>query len=152
MGYLDFGNPCDVSCEENSCRPNLPRVYADGVPKVTFVLNESLLLGIDLLGGEIQLGDMVVIVQVTSRTLPYGVVMYTNEFGSGWNAFTILGNGAAQGGTLNVVTPPANFTDFSMFPGDTPPVTGAWFAFTPNQIWTYQGGDAQWRYADRVSA
>lgn len=139
MGYFD-----DTCYQPTSC-PNVP-FFAPGVNRTLVVLNESLLLGLT----DLSFGDDVIVILPTSKTLAYGVVKFVNPGGSGWAQFTVIGNGSFSMG-VTPLTAPATFTDASMFPGGVFPAAGLYFAGTPAQLWSYQGGDSQWRYSDLVS-
>lgn len=65
----------------------------------------------------------------------------TNNIGS------ISGGGS---GSAQVVTAPANTTDFSMLPGGVAPTSGVYWAPRDNStLWTIQGGSDQWRVVDQ---
>lgn len=70
------------------------------------------------------------------------------------SGFLAAGGGGSSSGVTPASAAPAgnNFTDFSMFPGNTAPATGTYIALTPTRAWFFNGGDTQWRYSDLLSA
>ena len=142
MGYFD--DTC-FSC------PPLPKPFVvPGITQTITVLSEAALLALQ--SGEINVGGDVIIILPTSKTLAYGVVKYTFAGGTGWSQFTITGNPIPSTGGVPLWPTPSGFTDASMFPGNAFPATGLYFAGTVNQLWSFTGGDTQWRYADLISA
>ena len=82
MGYFD--DTCFA-------RPPCPAPYVvPGVNKTFTVLSESALLA--LTQGEMSVGDDIIIILPTSKTIAYGVVKFVNPGGSGWSQFTVVVN------------------------------------------------------------
>jgi hypothetical protein len=108
MGYFD--DTCFA-------RPPCPAPYVvPGINKTFTVLNEAALLA--LTQGEMSVGDDIIIILSTSRTIAYGVVKFVNSGGSGWAQFTVVGNPSTT-----IITP-ASFSAFVNSLPLAPPVGG----------------------------
>lgn len=60
------------------------------------------------------------------------------------------GGGGDTSGSAQVVTTPANVTDFSMLPGGVAPTSGVYFAPRDlSTLWTIAAGDTQWTVVDK---